>query len=38
MTRIIPAKTEFHFDQVRLLMHEYHDVVFAMADASDVCT
>ena len=38
MTRIIPAKTEFHFDQVRLLMHEYHDAVTAMAGESDACT
>jgi hypothetical protein len=38
MARIIHARTEFHFDQVRLLMHEYHDAVVAMAGESDACT
>jgi hypothetical protein len=38
MARIIHAITEFHFDQVRLLMREYHDAVVAMAGESGVCT
>ncbi len=38
MTRIIHARTEAHFDQVRQLMHEYHAAVVAMAGASDACT
>ncbi len=38
MTRIIHARTDVHFDQVRLLMHEYHDAVVTMAGESDACT
>lgn len=38
MTSIILAKTEFHFDQVRLLMQEYHDAIVVMAGDSDACT
>lgn len=36
--QIIRAKTEFHFDQVRSLLHEYRDATTAMAEASDACT
>ncbi len=38
MAHIIHARTDFHFDQVRLLMREYRDAVIAIADESNACT
>jgi hypothetical protein len=35
--QIIQAKTEFHFDQVRLLLAEYRAQVEQMATASGAC-
>ena len=38
MMRIIHARNEFQFDQVRLLLHEYHAVASELAEASGACT
>lgn len=38
MLRIIHARSGVHFDQVRLLMREYRDVVIALAGATGGCT
>jgi hypothetical protein len=37
MLKIIQAKSEFHFDQVRLLLGEYRRQVEQMATASGAC-
>jgi hypothetical protein len=35
--RIINARNEFQFDQVRLLLREYREVTLALADAAGAC-
>ncbi len=35
--RIIHARNEFQFDQVRLLLREYREATLAMAEAAGAC-
>jgi hypothetical protein len=35
--RIIHARNEFQFDQVRLLLSEYREATLAMAEAAGAC-
>ncbi len=37
MSRIIHARSEFQFDQVRLLLHEYRAATLALAEEADAC-
>jgi hypothetical protein len=38
MPRIIHARTETHFDQVRALLSDYRDATLALAEAAGACT
>jgi hypothetical protein len=37
-TRIIHARNEFQFDQVRLLLREYREATLALAEAAGACS
>lgn len=36
-TRIIYARNEFQFDQIRLLLREYREATLALAEAAGAC-